>query len=334
VTSILLVGAGEVGARTARQLVDTPGLERLAVTGRTSQRSVALAGAMGERAESLDRGAARAQIADFDVVALALPGEATRPWARAALAARRPIVSAADDEPTITGLLALDAEARRAGVLVVPGAGLTPGLSEVLARHAADGLAGADEAHVARVGIAGEASLESSRRERRERPLEWHDGAWRAERRRGHQLVWFPEPVGARECESVSSGIALLVAALPGLRHATVRFGDPMPSRPVRSWLGRRRDDPWGATRVEVWGWSGGGRIAIVYGVIDRPAVAAGTVLAVTAARLGGLVPEVEVRGESVGARGLAEVMEPAPLLAELARRGVRAAAFEGVSAA
>jgi hypothetical protein len=40
-------------------------------------------------------------------------------------------------------------------------------------------------------------------------------------------------------------------------------------------------------------------------------------------------------RGEAVrsGAGGLAELVEPVPFLAELARRGVRAAVFDGIPA-
>jgi hypothetical protein len=61
--------------------------------------------------------------------------------------------------------------------------------------------------------------------------------------------------------------------------------------------------------------------------VIDRPAIAAGTVAAVAAVMVG----SGNVHGH--GAAGLAGmVADPLPLLRELRDRGVRAAAFEGVS--
>ena len=85
---------------------------------------------------------------------------------------------------------------------------------------------------------------------------------------------------------------------------------------------------------MEVWGWRGRVRDTIVYGVIERPAVAAGTVLAVTTARLGGLLPAVELRDASPGARALGAIVDPARFLGELARRGVKAAVFEGVAVA
>jgi len=64
-----------------------------------------------------------------------------------------------------------------------------------------------------------------------------------------------------------------------------------------------------------------------VFGAIDRPALAAGTVAAVAAAWA------VQGRLARSGAAGLAELIdEPVPFLQELSRRGVRAAIFEGSS--
>ena len=79
-----------------------------------------------------------------------------------------------------------------------------------------------------------------------------------------------------------------------------------------------------GAVRVEVRGRRGPARDVVVLGAMDRPGVAAGAVAAVAAARAasGGL--------SRVGAAGLGELVEPVPFLAELARRGVKAAVFEG----
>jgi hypothetical protein len=71
----------------------------------------------------------------------------------------------------------------------------------------------------------------------------------------------------------------------------------------------------------------------VVYGVIERTAVAAGTVLGVTGACLCGALPDLAAV-PAAGAVGLGSVVEPVPFLAELARRGVKAAAFEGVAVA
>ncbi len=79
-----------------------------------------------------------------------------------------------------------------------------------------------------------------------------------------------------------------------------------------------------GAIRVEIRGLRAGSSDTLVYGAMDRPAVAAGAVAAVVAvaAARGTLEP---------GAGGLASrVNDPVPLLTELAGRGVRCAVFEG----
>ena len=75
--------------------------------------------------------------------------------------------------------------------------------------------------------------------------------------------------------------------------------------------------------RIEVRGQRGVARDVQVLGAIDRPAVAAGAVAALAALAIG--------RGEiPPGVGGLARGIESVPFLAELARRGVKAAAFVG----
>ena len=76
--------------------------------------------------------------------------------------------------------------------------------------------------------------------------------------------------------------------------------------------------------------WRGALDVVVVAGTIGFLAVAAGTVLGVTGACLAGAVDGV-IAG-AAGAFGLGAVVSPAPFLAELARRGVKAAAFEGAA--
>lgn len=325
-TAVLLAGTGAVGVRTARQLLETAGVDQLLVTDRRPERATEVAAAVN--AETVPYGV----VPDgLDAVALALPGNAAASLAREAIRQGISVAAASDDDDGIDALLALDTAARERGATVVVGCGLAPGLTDVLARHAADALEQPDEVHVSRVGTAGETCAAALRRARRERPAEWRDDSRRVERRLAPELVWFPDPVGARECVTVAMGVQLLHDAVPGVRRATVRAAEP-PRRP-RGFVTRRRDaDDWGAARVEVWGWRIGARDALVYGVIERPGVAAGTVLAVAAARVAGALPDVRLRDPAPGSRGLGALVDPAPFLAELARRGVKAAAFEGIA--
>jgi hypothetical protein len=328
VTTILLAGTGAVGVRTARQLLETAGVEELLVTDRRPERAEELATVL--KAETVPFGVIPDAVS---AVALAVPGDAAVGVARDAIRRGISVAAASDDDDGIDALLALDAPACDAGATVVVGCALAPGLADVLARHAADALDDADEVHVARAGTAGEACATALRQARRERPAEWHADGRRLERRLGPELVWFPDPVGARECLTVATGVQLLHEAVPGLTRATVRAAEP-PRRP-RAFAARNRAvDDWGSARVEVWGWRDGVRDALVYGVIERPGVAAGTVLAVAAARVAGRLIDVRLREPGPGSRALGAFVEPAPFLAELARRGVKAAAFEGLAVA
>ena len=114
----------------------------------------------------------------------------------------------------------------------------------------------------------------------------WQDNGWREQHPHGETLVWFPDPIGGHDCSIVTGGGALLVDAFPGVPRISMLIGEP----PKRTWLRRRfgDDGEWGAARVEVWGQRDAGHDCVVYGVVERTSVAAGAVLAVVAAQLGG----------------------------------------------
>ncbi|MFN3591658.1 MAG: hypothetical protein ACK4TG_05680, partial [Thermaurantiacus sp.] len=73
---------------------------------------------------------------------------------RAAIEAGVPYVSLCDDYDAAQAVLELDLLAKEKGVTVITGLGWTPGLSNVLARRAADQLDEVDEIHVAWAGSA------------------------------------------------------------------------------------------------------------------------------------------------------------------------------------
>jgi lysine 6-dehydrogenase len=86
-----------------------------------------------------------------DVVVDALPARASPLAIRAALEARTPLVSlSARGAATIPDLAEA---AERHGALVVPGCGLEPGLTEILARRLSEGLDRVDELHILCGGV-------------------------------------------------------------------------------------------------------------------------------------------------------------------------------------
>ena len=152
--------------------------------------------------------------------------------------------------------------------------GLSPGLADVLVRHASASFEKVEEIRVARTGWAGPASVETVRHERRMPVHKWHEGRWREDHPHGDILVWFPEPIGGRDCRPVTGGTALLIDAFPSVPRVSVQLGEP----PKRGRFRRQFGDEgeWGATRVDVWGRRDGIVDCLVYGVVERTAVAAG----------------------------------------------------------
>ncbi len=331
-TTALLVGLGAVGGRAARQLLETPGIDRVLVTDRRAENVGALQSVMN--VEPVEWVPPHPPPSGVGVIAVAVPDDEDLAIARCAVEHGVPFASAADDHDAITALLGLDAAARAAGVTLAGGCGLAPGLADVLACHAAGALDAVEEVDVARAGVAGPASATVVRRARGEKAAEWRDGSWQSARAAGPELVWFPDPIGARDCELAAGGLDLLVKAMPELVSATFRLAEPPARGMGERWNERitRRSGPegWGATRVEVHGLRGSARESIVYGVVERTAVAAGTVLALVAAHLSGAL-ELGPPAPA-GVHGAAELVDPVRFLAELNRRGVMAAVFEGVA--
>lgn len=90
----------------------------------------------------------------YDVVIAALPGAIIATGLRAALAERRPWVDLSWPAPD--QVESLRREAQRAGVLVIPGCGVEPGLTEIMARHLAEQMERVDELHIKCGGIPSE----------------------------------------------------------------------------------------------------------------------------------------------------------------------------------
>lgn len=327
-----MVGAGIVGVRAARELLGPrPGapvpVGHVTLVSRRADRLEQLATTFGSSVHLVSAEQSEPEL-DADVVILARPATEQVEVAERALSAGAHVVATADDPEAVEALLALDPLARRAGRSLVVGAAMSPGLSCLLARHAAGLLDAVDEVHVARDGAGGPACARQRLRALRGTATEWRDGAWvRRGGFSGRELCYFPDPIGALDCyRAALAEPAVLVDAFPAAERVTARLAASRLDRalvPLPVLVGPPVEGRPGALRVEVRGTRDGAREVIVYGVLDRPSVAAAAVAAVAAiAATEGALP--------TGAHGLAAVQDPVPLLRELARRGVRAAVFEG----
>ncbi len=325
---IAVVGAGAVGSRVARQLASTPEVDELVVVDAQPARAEAVAAAIADEGRVRTAPASDQLPGGLDVVVLSVAPGAHRDLAERALEAGSSVVSTSDQLDDVTALLALDAEARERGRSVVVGAGFAPGLTCVLACHAAGTFDSVDEVHVAKVGTGGPSCARQHHDALAGEALDWRDGGW--VRRRGgsgRELCWFPDPVGPEDCYRAALPDALLlVGSFPGVSRVTARVGANRRDRFTARLPMLRRPHPEGgvgAVRVEVRGRRGQGRDVAVLGAMDRPGVAAGAVAAVAAV----WVADGQL---AAGAAGLASSVSPVPFLAELARRGVKAAAFDG----
>ena len=318
----LVIGAGAVGARAVRQLVESPEVDEVAVVDTDPARQAAIVESSGRKA------VVGAADADADAVLLAGPCGTHAGLARHHVAAGRPVVSTSDSIEDVRGLLALHDQANRGGVAVVAGAAFSPGYSCVLARHAATSFATVTEVHVARSGTGGPACARQHHAALTGEALDWRDGEWqRRAAGSGRELCWFPDPIGARDCYRAELPDALLVEPLfPGVERVTARLSATRRDRLSAHLPMLRKPHPEGlvgATRVEVRGERDGTTDALVLGALDRPAVAAGATAALALRwAVGGRLP--------VGAGGLGRVDDPVGFLSELVTVGIKAAVFEG----
>lgn len=334
-----VVGLGAVGARAARQVhsLAADGLEELWLVSTDRRRAQEVAAALGEpaRVGSWDEALAAGPDAVLlcTTVGPLVGADRLTDRARLALEAGAHVVATCDGQEETDGLLGLDSEAQRLGRHLVPGAAFCPGLSCVLAVHAAARMDEVEEVRVSATGSGGPACRRAHRRSLTGPSHEWDAGEWVSPPAgSGRELCWFPDPAGGRDCYRADfSAATLLLPAFPSARRisarrsATRRERAGLPDLKLR----RQAEGPGGAVRVEVVGHRAGAVVDKVLGAYDRPAVAAGAVAALTAHWA------VSGRLSRTGAGGLAEmVKDTVGFLGQLADRGVRAAVFTGTSGA
>ncbi len=323
----MVIGAGATGARIARQLRSSAGISSVALHDSDFERMGRVVRSLGSGVEPGDSSGITPELS---VVVVATPSGSQAAWARTAINTGVPVVTTSDDLSEVRRLLAIDQEARYRGVPLIVGAGFMPGLTCLLARHAATEFDEIDEIHVAKVGAGGPSCARQHHRALSSSGLDWRDGRWtRRAGGSGRELVWFPDPVAGRDCyRGALPDSLLLVPAFTHVARVTARVAATRRDRltsPLPMLWKPHLEGGTGAVRVEVRGLVGEERRVSVLGAVDRPAVAAGAVAAAAAMHvIGGYCPP--------GAYGLAEVVEPLRMLRDLRSRGVKPMRFEGLS--
>ena len=241
------------------------------------------------------------------------------------------VVSVSDDLDDVRAMLDLDDAARAAGVPIVVGAGMDPGLTGLLARLSAATLASCDEIHVSIHGTAGPACARRHHRALSGRALGFHDGEWtRPTAGSGRELCWFPEPVGPYDCYRAE-------LASPLLLHESFGEADRISARVsanrrdrFTAWLPMlsppHREGGVGAVRVEVRGTDAtGARVTSIVGIAELVGTAtAATASAFAVEALNGRLPSGVSRAGDAG-------LDTEGILRTVSQLGVRLQEFTGV---
>lgn len=336
----LIVGVGATGARAARHLASQPDASGLTVVDLDAEKAAKVGESLGPPAVAAVLEGLRLETRlerfrhlciDHDVVVLTNSFDHVA-MTEVALKSGAHVVSAVDDSAIVDSLRTLDNVAKAVNKSLVIGATFAPGLSCLLSLHAALPMGSVDEIHIGKFGTGGPACARQHHKALRSDSTDWRNGQWEARRGgSGRELYWFPDPVGGLDCYHAQvPDVGLLLPRFPDLVRASAKVAATRRDRLTKRLPMLRRPHPEGligAIRVEVRGWNDGVRCATVYGALDRPAVAAGTVAATAAlwAHRGGY--------RQAGAGGLAELIDdPMEMLAHLADYGIRAAVFQGTT--
>ena len=365
---VLLLGAtGVSGRKTAAELLRQPAVETLWLCGREQKRLDELAGAFGDsqrvqpRAFDLSEASLHSNLfRDADVVvSCAGPGYVTEgPAARAAVEGTSAYVSLCDDASGFEQAKALHERATDAGVTVVSGCGLSPGVTNLLIAHAARQL---DDIEAVDISLArssveshGEATTRHLLYELGEEAPVVKDGRRTSEPSgSAPRLVFFPEPIGWVEtfrmghpeiltipprydgvttvqfrvglAERITMDTARAFGATPFARSETARSFFVAATKPLRPLIDRLppRGPAWSGARVDLHGTKDDSPRTISLAAVDRLLNFTSAALTLAALRLG----DGEVGGP--GVLSVEDAFEPEAFLRDLTKRGIAVAELE-----
>ncbi len=319
-----MVGAGVVGAGVVHRLMSSSSrpTARVAVVDRNPDRARRLSRNYGSsvRVGSFESRA--------DVVVLATAAGSQARLARRVVSSGGLILSTSDSVADVRRLLAMNDVAQRQASLVVVGAGLAPGISDVLAVRAAAGLDRVAEIHVAKFGTGGPSCARQHHRALSSRALEWR-GEWKQRPGgSGRELCWFPSPVDAADCyRAALPDPLLLIRRFADAHRITARMAATRRDR-FSSWLPMLRpphpEGKLGAVRVDVRGQRGQVWEGRILGAAAPPGAAAAAVV------MSAIELHAAGKLDGIGAMGLAEVVDAYEFLDVLESNGIVCERFSG----
>ena len=237
------------------------------------------------------------------------------------------VISLSDGLTEVQQLLGLNSDAVASGLSLVVGAGFTPGISCLLASMTAQEFDQVKTISVAKQGTGGPACARQHHRALKHHGLDWLNSEWQPKRGgSGRALVWFPDPIGAKDCyfAALPSSV-LLQQHFPEVERISARIEANRRDRLTSSLPMLRpphADGGPGAARVEVGGLINNEFFTAVTAVMEYPTFAASSLAAT-------IVPMVFDGEAEVGASGLAGWKEPKKVLAKLLGQGIKVHRFD-----
>ena len=329
VATVAVIGCGVVGKRVARQLAASGLVDHLILGARRPQR---LHGFVRQLIDVDVEVISPGPLPESQITVLTQPSGGHAELAEEAISNGSHVVSVSEAIADVQALLDLDAVATKAERALIIGAAFSPGMSCLLARHCGQRFDEVQEVHIARMGTGGPACQRQLHRARTKDAIELRSGSWATRPGgTGRELVWFPDPLGARDCYRAALPDPLLLAAnFPKADRITAKVSATRRDR-LTAWLPMLRpphnDGGPGAIRVELRGILDGVQATEVIGAIDYPSAVSGALASISAEWL---LQEALPHG----AWSLGMLDDPIPWLQELEVRGVTAAVYEGLSAA
>lgn len=242
--NILVLGAGRMGLGAVYDLAHQSDVERVTVADMSLERAQAIAARVGKKVT-----AAQIDCSDHDAVVALMRGHAStiscvNYWlnerlARAAIEAGTNFCDLGGNNSVVDAELALDEEAKKAGVNIIPDCGLAPGMVAVLVAHAIERVENAEEVHIRVGGLPQDPrppldyqlvfSVEGLINEYIEPARVIRDGEIvEIESMTEIELLEFPDPFGRMEAFQTSGGTSTLVETYLGkvreLDYKTIRY--------------------------------------------------------------------------------------------------------------
>lgn len=243
------------------------------------------------------------------------------------------VVSTSDDVDDVRSMSRFTPRVEAQGVSLVIGAAACPGLTGLLVRELSGRVDELDEIHVAFHGTGGPECARQHHRALAGSALGWHDGEWVSRPGgSGRDLLWFPEPVGGKDCyRAALADPILLHEVFPSATRISARMSAnrrdrltarlPMLSPP-------HPEGGLGAVRVEIRGSKRGERVTEVAGVTERTGIIAASVAASVAEHL---LREIERGSAPVGRVLLGdERLDCRHLVDDIIRRGIPVSEYVG----